>query len=952
MLKHSHYMIARGRIIIFLGVAIALIHWFGEGLVHFYVFERGDLADALLPSNIYELWTRSIVVCIIVGFSIFTQMVVNTLYETSKQYQSLFEEAPDAIFLADSESGIITDANPAASKLLLRPRHEIVGLHQSQIHPPVKKDDSTRIFTAQIEESRKRSDPQPTEYVVLRSDGTEVPVEIMAKTVKLGSSIMLQGIFRDVSERIRAADLLRESEQRFRSIFNNLVDGILLVDVESKKFYMGNKIICEMLGYDQEQLRNFGVADIHPEQDLPYAMEQFEKVARRELKVAEELPVKRKDGSVFYADINTFPIELSGKKYLTGIFRDVSERKKADEKLKQSEEKFRLAMEVTNDALWDWNIVTGEVYRNPRHATMLGYKPHEFPGSQEDWFKLIHPDDKPLIVSLIDEHLNGKREFFEAEYRLRTKSEDYLWILGRGKTVAHDDDGLPVRMVGTNIDITDRKRIEEAVRMSEVKYRAFFENDLAGSFISNPDGDLIDCNQAFLDLFGFTSMEEAQSIPLDSVYQTPTDREVMLDKIRKERKIIHYVHEVRKITGEAIIVDQNTVGEFNDDNNLVLIRGHIIDITDRKKAEEALQKSEERYRSVVEDTPVLMCNFLPDGEITFVNTAYCKYFNKTYEELVGKNFKSLIPEEDRENILKRIRTLTIDSDFLTHEHKVTASDDQIHWHRWTNRALFDEQGSAVSFQSFGEDITEQKQAEEKLEMYRVEMAHTEQLASLGTLSATVAHELTQPLTVIHLSIENALDELEGTICPETVNDKLRRSIAELSNITTIIDRFRSFARRSADPSISEVDLQAVGVRIVNLLSRAARQTRTTLHLEGMAELPHIEGNEKDLEQLFFALIYNAILAGDATPNCKVVVSGVVKDDHIELRFSDTSGGIPPENLDRIFEPFFTTRPAGQGTGLGLSVVQDIVSRARGKISVESKFGEGSTFLVRLPVRVT
>jgi PAS domain S-box-containing protein len=444
-------------------------------------------------------------------------------------------------------------------------------------------------------------------------------------------------------------------------------------------------------------------------------------------------------------------------------------------------------------------------------------------------------------------------------------------------------------------------------------------------------------------------MKEAQSIALDSVYPTPAAREVMLDKIRKEKNIFHYEHEARKITGETIFIDQNTVGEFDDENNLVLMRGHIIDITDRKKAQVALQESEERYRSLVEDSPVLLCNLLPDGEITFVNTAYCKYFDQTSEELVGKNFKYLIPEEDREAVLNSILSLTNSSGLMAHEHKVIAPDGQIQWQRWTNRAFFDEQGRVVSFQSIGEDITERKQAEEELDVFRSKMARAEQLASLGTLSATVAHELTQPLTVIHLSIENALDELERIFCPDTVNDKLRRSIAELSNITTIVDRIRNFARRSVEPSISTIDLQVVGERIVNLLNRAARQTNTTLHLEGMAELPHIEGNEKDLEQLFFALIHNAISSGDSIQSRKVVVSGEVKDGHIELRFSDTSGGIPPENLDRIFEPFFSTSPAGQGTGLGLSVVQDIVARAGGKIRVESRFGEGSTFFVRLPV---
>lgn len=236
-----------------------------------------------------------------------------------------------------------------------------------------------------------------------------------------------------------------------------------------------------------------------------------------------------------------------------------------------------------------------------------------------------------------------------------------------------------------------------------------------------------------------------------------------------------------------------------------------------------------------------------------------------------------------------------------------------------------------------------------METYRVEIAHTERLVELGTLSATVAHELTQPLTVIRLSIDNALDELEKTLCPEAVNEKLQRSIAELSNISKILDRIRNFARKSAETSISEVDLQTIGEQIIKLLSREAKKRRTTLHLQGMAELPHMWGNEKDYEQLFFALIHNAISIGDATSSRKVIVSGEVKDDHVELSFTDTSGGIPPENLDKIFEPFFTTKPAGQGTGLGLSVVYDIVKRVSGKIHVESKFGEGSTFLVRLPV---
>jgi PAS domain S-box-containing protein len=1227
----------------------------------------------------------------------------------------------------------------------------------------------------------------------------------------------------------------KESEQTFKAIFDNAADGILLADVETKKFYTGNHVICQMLGIDKEEINDLGVMDIHPEQDLPYVVEQFDKQARGEITLAKDIPVKRKNGSVFYADVNAFPITMDGNSYLMGIFRDVSEHKIAEEKwrslvetapgiiltvssdgtiqslnrttgditveqaigttvyeyvesgqcdiirrsiekvfqtgepdsyeilargpdgpnsawyetrlgpvirdgrvdavtmistditerkkaenalresearyrtlveqlpaityiaaldetsttlyvspqvkdligftteeyksdpdiwqkqlhpndrdrvlqtvhrshaekkpfaeeyrmiakngsvvwlrdeavivkdeknqplflqgvmyditehkkaenaLTQSEEKFRLAMEATNDALWDWDIATNKVYRNPRHATMLGYESNELTASQDEWENRIHPDDKKAILQILDEYLAGKRESFETEYRLRTKSGDYVWVLGRGKVVTYNDDGSPARMIGTNIDITERKRMEEAVRMSEEKYRTFFKYDLTGDFISTPDGDLIDCNQAFLDLFGFNSMEEAQSITLDSVYPTPADREVMLDKIRKERKIFHYVHEARKITGETIFIDQNTVGEFDDDNNLILMRGHIIDITEHKKAEEALQESELRYRTLFEILPVGIGLSTLDGRIIDGNSTFQRmigysieearqinvldtYYNPTErapilkqlqqngfvrdfevqlkrkdgtiflarlnvttmemrdetvsvtvardvtehrrmeralaeneekyrtlvesagdpistldergvflfankvaaedlgyqpEDLVGKTLWDFFPKEMADqsaaNIRKvietgqRINTVSLREvqgqprwysatiEPLRDEHgSVTAAmvivrdiddmkraEEQIHklssavessisgiaigdaegnmtyvnhaflemWgydhenevlgrnviELWEMRdeaenalntvrdrngwigelaakkkdgsgmdvqvcvtLVTDENDRPISIMGSFIDITVSKRREEELSKYRGQMARAEQLASLGTLSATMAHQLTQPLTVIRLSMDNALDELEASSSSETVIRRLKDSVTQVSHITSIIERFRNFARKSSGRTVAEVNLKAVAVRIARLLSESARSASIILSIKNMDDLPCPWINENDLEQLFFALIENAIQATDGKKARQLVISGAVKDEHIELSISDDCGGISPENIDKIFEPFFTTKPRGQGTGLGLCIVQDVVSRIGGRIRIESKFGKGTTFTICLP----
>ena len=171
-------------------------------------------------------------------------------------------------------------------------------------------------------------------------------------------------------------------------------------------------------------------------------------------------------------------------------------------------------------------------------------------------------------------------------------------------------------------------------------------------------------------------------------------------------------------TPDGRIWDEKGEPVFNESGKMIGVLEIAHDITAKAKAEEALRKSEERYRAVAEDTPVLICRFLPGGEITYVNDAYCKYFEKTQEELLGKNFQSPIPETDRETVMANISSLTLDMSIQTHEHRVIAPDGGIHWHRWTNRALFNEQGQAVAYQSIGEDITDRRLAEAQTQEWK------------------------------------------------------------------------------------------------------------------------------------------------------------------------------------------------------------------------------------------
>ena len=236
-----------------------------------------------------------------------------------------------------------------------------------------------------------------------------------------------------------------------------------------------------------------------------------------------------------------------------------------------------------------------------------------------------------------------------------------------------------------------------------------------------------------------------------------------------------------------------------------------------------------------------------------------------------------------------------------------------------------------------------------IDKYRQEIARAEQLASVGTLSAIAAHELTQPLTVIRLLIENALKKLKTSSSLEIVAKKLEESLTEITNITSVVNRIRSFARKSSGKISMEINLGDIASRIANMLNESAQQANFTILLEGMEELPHIYSNDKDIEQLFFTLVDNALQANQEKKSRKLVISGAVKDVCVELSFRDNCGGIPPENLKMIFEPFFTTKPPGKGTGLGLCIVKNIVSRSGGKMHVKSKLGQGTTFFITIPI---
>ncbi len=288
-------------------------------------------------------------------------------------------------------------------------------------------------------------------------------------------------------------------------------------------------------------------------------------------------------------------------------------------------------------------------------------------------------------------------------------------------------------------EAVERQQDEDTIRTSQADYRAIFDTANDAIFIHDiATGKILDVNQRMSDLYGYTR-EEAQQLSIEDVSsgEPPYSQTEAVQWIKKATEGQPQLFEwLAKDKGGRrfwveVILKLVTLG--GNDRMLAVAR----DITDRKRIEDALQRSEARYRAIIEDQSELICRFLPDGTLTFVNEAYCRYFGKKREELIGHSCMPFIPQEDREWVRKQFASLSPENPVATYEHRVIMTNQETRWLQWSDRALFDKRGTLVEFQSVARDITDRKQTTEALweseEKYRSFMHNFHGIAFQGDL---------------------------------------------------------------------------------------------------------------------------------------------------------------------------------------------------------------------------
>jgi PAS domain S-box-containing protein len=369
------------------------------------------------------------------------------------------------------------------------------------------------------------------------------------------------------------------------------------------------------------------------------------------------------------------------------------------------------------------------------------------------------------------------------------------------------------------------------------------------------------------------------------------------------------------------------------------------DVTEQQRLHEALLQSEERYREVVESQTELVCRYRGDTILTFVNEAYCRFFGRTRESLLGRSFLDLIPAAARPQVLEQIATLRRERRSHTYEHEVIQAGGAVGWQQWIDYPILDERGEIEEFQAIGRDITDRKRAEEA----NRNLAHAARLAIAGELTASIAHEINQPLGAI-LSNADAAEMLLERASPPL--DEIRQILADIKRdderAGNVIRHLRSLLRKH-ELEIRPIEVNELIGEGLRLAAADGQRRRIRFARDFATDLPLVLGDRVHLQQVLLNLLLNAMDAMAETPVDQRRLSVRTRrlaNNRVEIAIADTGHGIPPERLGHIFDSFFTTKR--DGMGLGLSIARSLIDAHRGTITAQNNPDVGATFLIVLP----
>lgn len=602
------------------------------------------------------------------------------------------------------------------------------------------------------------------------------------------------------------------------------------------------------------------------------------------------------------------------------------------------QQRLAIAQQAAQLATWELNLKSGEIRFSPGSWPVFGCEVAKV-RTRADWEAHIHPDDRDEVRRELEECIAAGRDYF-SEYRVATPLGP-RWVQGRGHVVFNRESGTPERLIVLCMDITERKLADQALHISDQKFREAQQATNMGTWHWDIPTDRVTWSTEVPSFKGAVSSQYVKNW-IDTVH--PDDLAMVegeLARVFREGGPFRMEHRLRLPDGtERWSFTQGQI-TLDEERRPVTGVGITMDVTARKESERELQRAEERFKLVVDtaDLGFWYCD-LPFMELRWDARVKEHFWLPPEARVTIDDFYRILHPDDRERTRLAMEVAIGQHKLYDIDYRTVSPAGEMRWVRAVGRAFYDASGKPVRFDGITMDITARRKAEEALRS-------SEKLAATGRLAATIAHEINNPLEAVTNFIYLAKTAEE--ISPK-IRDYLEIADQELGRVSHIARQTLGFYRDTSGPTT--VHVNELVHDVVNLYQRKAHYKNLDVQIEATPELT-ICGLAGELRQVLSNLLANAIDActegGKIRMRVRKVRDANGWTDVIRVSIGDSGCGMPAEVRKKLFTPFFTTK-ADVGTGLGLWVTKGMVEKAGGRIRFRSREGAGTVFSMSFPAR--
>jgi len=625
--------------------------------------------------------------------------------------------------------------------------------------------------------------------------------------------------------------------------------------------------------------------------------------------------------------------------------------------LVDTKNRMELALHGADLGTWDWHIPSDKMIVNENWAKTVGYRLDEIQPILEDWRTLITPEDRDEAIQVMNLHLQGRSDFYELEHRLRHKTGHDVWILAKGRVIERSPDGSPLRVCGTCLDTTAQRKVKAALQASEARLRTLIDTLPDLVWLKDTQGVFLFCNKRVERLLGAGEIDVVGKTDYDFMDRERAD--FFREKDQAAMAAGHACVNEEELTfaddGHRELVETIKTPMVDDQGNIIGVLGIARDITNRKRFEERIRLSEEKFSKIFAMAPdVIAITRLKDGKIIDVNIGFEETTGWKREEVIGRATTDIHFWAEPSARKEMVAELMAGRDVLDHEMEFLRKDGTRRIGIYSARRIRISDELTLIF--ILQDTTRSRRLEAERRKLEAQLQQSQKLEAIGVLAGGVAHDFNNMLGAIIGYAELAMQTLESSDPMRKNFHKILDAAQRSANLTR---QLLAFARKQTiEPVV--LDLNAAVEGTLKMLRRLIGENIELAWMPATGQCT-VCIDPSQLDQILANLCVNArdaieevgkvtIKTGTATfdeDSC-TAYADCLPGTYVLLSIGDDGCGMDQETQDHIFEPFFTTKGVGQGTGLGMATVYGIVKQNEGFIQLTSAPDIGTTFDIYLP----